>query len=144
MCKMKQLMSWLQSGHHAVSFFTLLSVCRTAQETCIRHWVCKSIVLIPKSPGSSLFFCDSGRPGRLQFFYKQEARGIHGPLYLFAQGGGLQGSAQFQDYMATLKFWDSGILYPHRRNTTDPNKQPDDFLNLHKRVKDSKSHTNFY
>ena len=43
----------------------------------------------------SLLFCDSGRLGRLQLFYKQKAGYKEGASYL-GWGGCLQGSAQFQ------------------------------------------------
>lgn len=40
----------------------------------IRHWVYDSIFLIISC--LILLFCDSGRPGRLQLFYKQESGGM--------------------------------------------------------------------
>ena len=96
--KMEQLMSWLQSGHHAVSFFpsgSNYSICKTTQECASdTERLCDAIVLIINY--LSLLFCDSGRLGKLQLFYKQEAGDMEGPLYLGGNWGGEpQDSAQF-------------------------------------------------
>ena len=56
---------------------------------CIRY--CDSTDLIISC--LSLVLCDSGRPGRLQILYKQEAGDMDGPLYLGVEGP--QSSASF-------------------------------------------------
>ena len=77
-------MSWLQSGHHEVSFPPLVAVIvmsRTAQE-CVADTerFCDSIFLIINC--LNVLFCDSGRPGRFQLSYKQKTGDVQGLLYL--------------------------------------------------------------
>lgn len=62
---------------------------RSVHQTLKRS--CASVILIVNY--LSLRFCDSGRPGTFQLFYKQEAVGEGGTLYL---GRDWQGSAWFQ------------------------------------------------
>ena len=81
--KMKQFMSWLQSGHYAFSFSPLLAVMVSAKQVRNVHQtlsLCDSIVPIISS--LSLLLCDFGMPERLQLFYKQEAGGRIDPLHL--------------------------------------------------------------
>lgn len=77
-----QLMLWLQSGHYAVSLFPLVAVILSIKNSgmCIRHWVCDSIIFIITC--LILLFSGSGKPWRLQLFYKQEAGDTEGPSYL--------------------------------------------------------------
>ena len=76
------LMLWLQSGHYAVSLFPLVAVIVSVKNSgmCIRHWVCDSIIFIITC--LILLFSGSGKPWRLQLFYKQEAGDTEGPSYL--------------------------------------------------------------
>ena len=56
------------------------SICKATQECASdTERFCDSLVLIVSC--LSLLFCDSGRPGKLQLFYKQEAEDMEGPLY---------------------------------------------------------------
>ena len=47
---------------------------------------CDSIVLLINC--LSLLFCDSGKPGKFQLFYKQEAGDMEGPWYCAGLVGG--------------------------------------------------------
>ena len=61
---------------------------------------CDSIVLLINC--LSQLFCDSGRPGEFQLFYRQEAGDMEGPLYRVGLAGG--------DCMALLGFISIKIL----------------------------------
>lgn len=81
--KMKQFVSWLQSGHYAFSFSPLLAVIVSAKQVRNVHQtlvLCDFIVPIISS--LSLLLCNFGMPERLQLFYKQEAGGRKDPLQL--------------------------------------------------------------
>ena len=87
---------------------------RSVHQTLKRS--CASVILIINY--LSLRFCDSGRPGTFQLFYKQEAVGEGGTLYL---GRDWQGSAWFQmQSRAEMDLYrGAGYSYSHYNSRKD-------------------------
>lgn len=82
--KMEQFMSWLRSGHHAISFFPpLVADIVTVKQLRNFHQTLKKLISLALIVNYlSLLFYDSGRPGDFELFYNTRGKGNEGPLYL--------------------------------------------------------------
>lgn len=67
--KMDQFMPWLQAGRHAVSFFPMVAVIASVKQLrTVRQTLKDLVTVVLVTNYSSLLFCDSGRPEKLQLF----------------------------------------------------------------------------